>query len=134
PFQMSAGYAGFDRTLTFLTFNRALRARVSVYRNDYAGALTALSASFISTSAPLTLGVYHTFTTGPGDSTNNLFDPNARALVAHPSFQTDAQLQIERVTPDARFVAKTTLLPTTHPSSGLSSNFALNVYKSRSDP
>jgi hypothetical protein len=134
PFQMSAGFAGFDRTLTFLTFNRALRARVSVYRSDYAGALTALSASFISTSAPLTLGVYHTFTTGPGDSTNNLFDPNARALVAYPSLATDAQLQVDGVTPDARFVAKTTLLPTTHTSSGLSSNRALNVYKSPSDP
>jgi hypothetical protein len=134
PFQMSAGYAGFDRTLTFLTFNRALRARVSVYRNDFAGALTALSASFVSTSAPLTLGVYHTFTTAPGDSTNNLFDPNARALVDHPSFQTDAQMQVDGVTPDARFGAKTTVLPTTHTSSGLSSNFALNVYKSPSDP
>lgn len=136
PFQMSAGFAGFNRTLTFLTFNRALRARVSVYRSDYAGALTALSASFINTSLPLTLGlgVYHTFSAAPGDSTNNLFDPQSRALVAHPSLATDAQLQIDGVTPDARFVAKTTVLPTTHTSSGLSSNRALNVYKGPSDP
>jgi hypothetical protein len=134
PFQMSAGYAGFDRTLTFLTFNRALRARVSVYRSDYAGALTALAASFLNTGAPLTLGVYHTFSAAPGDSTNNLFDPQSRALVAYPSLETDAQLQIDGITKDGRFVAKTTLLPTTHTSSGLSSNRALNVYHGPSDP
>jgi len=134
PFKMSAGFAGFDRTLTFLKFNRALKARVSVYRNQWNDALTALSASFLDTGAPLTLGVYHTFTTAPGDSTNNLFDPQARALVAHPSLETNAQLQIDGVTPDARFVAKTTVLPTTHSSSGLNSNRALNVYKSPSDP
>ncbi|MGH9205738.1 MAG: RagB/SusD family nutrient uptake outer membrane protein, partial [Acidimicrobiales bacterium] len=134
PFQMSAGFAGFNRTLTFLTFNRALRARVSVYRSDYAGALTALAASFLNTSAPLTLGVYHTFSAAPGDSTNNLFDPQSRALVAYPSLETDAQLQIGGVTPDARFVAKTTLLSSAHTSTGLSSDRALNVYKGPTDP
>ena len=138
PFQMSAGYAGFDRTLTFLTFNRALRARVSVYRSDYTGALTALSASFINTTLPLNLGlgVYHTFSAAPGDSTNNLFDPQSRALVAYPSLETDAQFQAppNNALPDGRFLAKTTLLPTTHTSSGLSSNRALNVYHGPSDP
>ncbi|HTC23742.1 MAG TPA: RagB/SusD family nutrient uptake outer membrane protein, partial [Gemmatimonadales bacterium] len=136
PFQMSAGYAGFDRTLTFLTFNRALRARVSVYRSDYAAALTALSASFINSTVPINLGlgVYHTFSAAPGDSTNNLFDPQSRALVAYPTLETDAQLQIDGVTKDGRFVAKTTLLPTPHTSSGLSSDRALNVYHGPSDP
>ncbi len=134
PFQVSAGFAGFDRTLTFLKFNRALKARVSVYRNQWNDALTALGASFLDTGAPLTLGVYHTFTTTPGDSTNNLFDPQARALVAHPSLEANAQLQVDGVTPDARFVAKTTVLPTTHSSSGLNSDRALNVYHSPSDP
>jgi len=130
PFQMSTGYAGFDRTLTFLKFNRALRARVAVYRNDWAGALTALGASFVDAAQPLTLGVYHTFTTAPGDSTNNLFDPNARALVAHPSLETNAQFQDPptNTIPDQRFLSKTTLLATTHTSSGLASNRALNVY------
>jgi len=134
PFQMSAGFAGFDRTLTFLKFNRALKARVSVYRNQWNDALTALSASFLDTSAPLTLGVYHTFTTAPGDSTNNLFDPQARALVAHPSLETGAQLQVDGVTPDARFVAKTAVLSPAHSSTGLSSDRSVNVYHSPSDP
>jgi starch-binding outer membrane protein, SusD/RagB family len=139
PFKMSAGYTGFDRTLTFRKFNRALRARVAVYRSDFAGALALLNntdSTFIDASATpnLALGVFHTFTTAPGDSTNNLFDPNARALVAYPTLETDAQKQVDGVTPDARFVSKTTLLPNVHTSSGLSSDRALNVYKSPSDP
>jgi hypothetical protein len=139
PLLMSAGYAGFDRTLTFRKFNRALRARVAVYRSDFAGALALLNntdSTFIDASGTpnLALGVFHTFSTAPGDSTNNLFDPNARALVAHPSLETDAQLQVDGVTPDKRFVNKTTLLPNVHSSTGLSSDRALNVYKGPSDP
>jgi hypothetical protein len=134
PFQMSTGFTGFDRTLTFRTFNRALRARVAIYRNDFAGALAALNESFLNIVFPLSFGVYHTFTTAPGDSTNNLFDPNARALLAHPTFETDAQKQVDLVTPDLRFVNKTTLLSTGHASSGLSSNRALNVYSGPSAP
>jgi len=134
PFEMSQGYAGFDRTLTFLKFNRALRARVAVYLDDWAGALTALSASFFDTTKPFSLGVYHTFSTAPGDSTNSLFDPNARALVAHPSLQTDAQLQVGGLLPDKRFVDKTIPLASPHTSQGLSSSQALNVYRSPSDP
>ena len=135
PFQMSAGFSGFDRTLTFRKFNRALRARVAVYRNDFARALTILvpDSTFIDDGSILTTGVYHTFTTAPGDSTNNLFDPNARALLAHPSLETDAQLQAGGA-PDQRFLNKTTLLSSAHTSSGLSSNRALNVYAGPSAP
>jgi len=136
PFQMSAGFAGFDRTLSFLKFNRALRARVAVYRNDFANALTYLSQSFYDPAGALTLGVYHTFTTAPGDSTNNLFDPNARALVAHPSLTDSVQFQDPpaNTTPDQRFLSKTALLPTTHTSSGLSSDRAMAVYAGPSAP
>ncbi len=136
PFEMSQGYAGFDRTLTFLKFNRAIRARVAVYLDDWAGALTALSASFIDDATvplPLALGAYHTFSTAPGDSTNGLFDPNARALVAHPSLETDAQLQVGGTLLDKRFLDKTTLLSAPKTSQGLSSTRALNVYKSPGD-
>ena len=42
PFPLSSGFTGFNTPATFLQFNRALRARVAVYTQDYAGALTAL--------------------------------------------------------------------------------------------
>lgn len=93
PFQLGSGFAGFDTPATFARFNRALLARVSVYLGDYNGALSALGESFLDVGAPLDLGVYHVFTTASGDQTNTLFDPDARALYAHPSILTGAQLQ-----------------------------------------
>src|SRR6185503_6568566 len=60
PFGLSPGYTGFTTPATFRRFNRALKARVEVYRGsladlaapgtgaaNYTSALTALAASFI---------------------------------------------------------------------------------------
>ena len=91
PFRLSSGFTGYDTPATFLQVNRALRARVSVYTGRYAEALTALGASFVSTTQPLTLGAYHVFSTRSGDIQNTLFDPSGRAILAHPSILTDAQ-------------------------------------------
>jgi len=142
PFPMSPGFSDFSTPATFLTFNRALRARVAAYLQDWPGVLAALGESFISpatpsivASPPFALGAYHTFSTTAGDSTNNLFDPNTRALAAHPSMLTDAQLQVDGVTPDKRIVDKT--FPLTDPKSvpqGYTSNFGVNVYTSPSAP
>lgn len=108
PFRLSSGFSGFDDAAGFAQFNRAIRARVAVYRDDWSGALTALGQSFLDTSASLDLGVYHVFTTVAGDITNGLFEagssPNLRA---HPSFELDAEMQADGVTPDDRFVRKT---------------------------
>jgi hypothetical protein len=90
PFPLSEGFAGFDAPATFLRFNRALLGRVEVYRGNFAAALGALNASFLSTAAPLDLGVYHVFSGGSGDITNGLVDPD---LYAHASIEQDAELQ-----------------------------------------
>lgn len=87
PFPLSTGFAGFDTPATFLRFNRAVKARVDVYRGDYEEALTNLASSFLNPSAPLELGVYHTFDTGSGELTNNLRSNN---ISAHPSIEQDA--------------------------------------------
>lgn len=136
PFPMSAGYEGFDTPATFLKFNRALRARVAVYLDDFTTALALLAdggETFINTGAPLTLGVYHSFSQTAGDSTNNLFDPTGRALIAHPSLETDAQLQVGGAK-DQRFLDKTLLLDKPASAAGLQSKFALNVYTSPTAP
>lgn len=108
PFRLTSGFEGFDEAATFAEFNRAIRARVAVYRDDWSGALTALGQSFLDTGASLDLGVYHVFTTIAGDITNGLFEagtsPNLRA---HPTFAVDAELQGDGTTPDDRFVRKT---------------------------
>ena len=100
-FSLGPGFAGFDTPPTFLEVNRAIKARVDVYTATatpgspviaaYAAALQSLAASFVSTSAPLDLGVYHAYSTASGDLQNELFDPTGRAIVAHPSLTTDAQ-------------------------------------------
>jgi hypothetical protein len=43
PFTLPSGFSGFDTPATFRQFNRALRARVAVYRGDFTGALAALA-------------------------------------------------------------------------------------------
>ena len=92
PFPLSSGFAGFNTPATFLRFNRALKARVEVYRAQYAAALTALNESFLTLDATqLNLGAYHVFTTGAGDDVNELFDPRpAPDILAHPSIVTNA--------------------------------------------
>src|SRR5262245_38611334 len=92
PFPLSSGFTGFNTPATFLKFNRALKARVEVYRGQFAAALTALNESFIALDATqLNLGVFHVFTTGAGDDVNELFDPRPSPdILAHPSIVTDA--------------------------------------------
>lgn len=143
-FPLNSGFSGFDAPSTFLQFNRALRARVAVYLGDYAGALTALGQSFLNTGASLRLGVYYSFSTGSGDATNALFDPIGasgfpRALFAHPSLRTDAQLRSNGQR-DLRFTSKT-ITPKdslgntiTKVVQGISTDLIFNVYQTNQDP
>jgi hypothetical protein len=133
PFALSPGFAGFDSTATFAEFNRALKARVEVYRGNYAAALTALSGSFIDTSAPLTLGVYHSYGTGSGDTQNFLLDPAGRAILAHPSIVTDAQNKPDG-TPDARLLSKVVQLPAPRTVQGVTSDRVFSIYNSNTAP
>jgi starch-binding outer membrane protein, SusD/RagB family len=93
PFPLSSGFADFNAPPTFVRFNRALKARVEVYRGQFTAALTALGESFlVLDAARLDLGAHHVFTTGAGDDVNELFDPReAPDILAHPSIVTDAE-------------------------------------------
>ncbi len=111
PFALPAGFTGFDTPATFTQFNRALRARVSVYQNQFADALTALAGSFINPAGALSLGVYMDYGTGAGDFANTLaIDPQNGENFVHPSIQTGAQLKLDG-TPDNRFLTKTIARP-----------------------
>ncbi|MFL5348412.1 MAG: RagB/SusD family nutrient uptake outer membrane protein [Hyalangium sp.] len=129
PFPLSSGYAGFDTPKTFLQFNRAVKARVAVYRKDWAGALQAVSESFLDTQKPLTLGVYYAYGTGSGDTTNGLNSPN---IYAHPSIVTDADKKAngavdDRVTQKIRQVDARTY-------QDLTSKYAFTMYQTNSAP
>ena len=107
PFSLPQGFRGFNTPGTFLQFNRALRARVAVYRNDFAGAQTALTESFLDPAVPLELGVYMDYGTGPGDFANPLsLDPQQGENFAHPSLEDGAQLQADGTALDQRFLDK----------------------------
>lgn len=92
PFPLSSGFDGFDKPSTFLRFNRAVKARVDVYRKDWNQALTDLQASFIDDTKSLDLGVFHAFGTGSGDAQNQLNDPD---IFVHPRVVADAEHQVD---------------------------------------
>jgi starch-binding outer membrane protein, SusD/RagB family len=133
PFVLSPGFAGFTTPADFAKFNRALKARVEAYRGNYATVLTALNGSFISTTAPLTLGAYQSYSTGSGDTPNALFDPSGRAILAHPSIVTDAENKLDG-TPDARLLAKVAQLPDPHTVQGVTSDRVFTIYNSNTAP
>ena len=134
PFPLPSGFSGFNTPATFLTFNRALRARVAVYQGDFAGALTALAASFLNTGAPLSLGVYMDYSAGTNDFANPLaIDPVTGENVAHPSLAARVQLQ-PGGQPDARFTSKVETLPNLRTADNLATNLGWIRYPSPSTP
>ncbi len=121
-----AGFAGFNDAAGFLSFNRALAARVAVYQQNWDVALAALNASFFGLNKPFALGVNHVFSTGSGDQLNPMFipqDQTGEIRVAHPSFATDIEANDDRIN-------KATLRTATASLSGLSSNRDVWVYTS----
>jgi len=133
PFKLGSGFTDFDTPMTFRTFNRALRARVAVYKKEYAVALTALGQSFIDdtmvTQAELDVGVYYSYSTGAGDTTNALINPN---IFAHPKLATDAQMN--GTAKDLRFTRKIKMADKPGSAQGLTSDIKFTLYASPSAP
>jgi hypothetical protein len=112
PFTLPTGFNGFNTPATFIPFNRALRARVAVYRGDFTGALTFLSQSFLNTGGPLETGVYMDFSAGAGDLPNPLsIDPQVGENFGNPLLRSQAQLQTDGVSRDRRFLTKLVTRP-----------------------
>ena len=141
PFTLPPGFTGFNTPPTFLQFNRALRARVAVYRGDYTGALGFLGQSFLDPAAPLDRGVYIDFGTGPGDVANPLaISAQTGENFGHPSLETQAQLQPGGAR-DQRYLNKLVKRPSrsggttnTDPPQLLSSDLGWIRYPSPSSP
>jgi hypothetical protein len=106
PFTLTSGFDGFDTPATFLELNRALAARIDAERASlgvagcgaalspdcYQTALQELNESFIDPSN-LNLGPVFVYSTAPGDAPNPLSNSSSSDFVAHPSIETDAELQ-----------------------------------------
>src|SRR5678815_3174004 len=130
-FPLTDGFAGFDDAAGLTKFNRALAARVDVYRKQWATALTDLNESFFDLNGDFYLGVNEVFSTGSGDQLNPAyFDQNSSGEVrlAHPSYASDIAAGDDRI--DKATLRNT---PASDPS-GLSSDRDVWVYQSSTAP
>ena len=132
PFSLSPGFSEFSTPAAFIQVNRALKARVEAYRGNRAAALTALSASFLNRSAPLSRGVYHSFSTASGDLQNLLFDPTGRAILAHPSLTAEAPRKADGSI-DNRAAAKIAPI-TARTVQGITAGEVFTIYQSNAAP
>jgi hypothetical protein len=128
-FPLNSGFEGFDTPATFLTFNRALKARVEVYAGHYTEALTALEESFLDGTGDMNKGVYSAYGTSSGDTTNALNNPS---IFAHPSVVADAERKLDgtlddRVLRKVKDVESRTL-------QGLTSSHAFKMYERPNSP
>lgn len=128
-FPLSSGFNGFNDAAGLLQFNRALAARVMVYRQQWSDALDALGESFYGLNKDLYMGVYSVFGTGSGDQTNPAFIPQKQTgevRVANPSYAQD-------ILPGDDRISKATLRPNAT-SQGLNSDRDVWVYTSNTAP
>ena len=109
----------------FSKFNRALAARVAIYRKDWTLASTALTESFLNLTGDLSNGVYLLYSTAGGDLLNPLYFPqnsSGETRVAQPSFITDAETGDTRLNKTPKRIASET-------QDGLTSLYDFFVYK-----
>jgi hypothetical protein len=116
----------YSRTAaTFSKFNRALAARVAIYKQDWATAGTALTESFFSLTDDLNTGVFHLFSAAGNDQLNPLYFPqnsSGEARVVQPSFITNAEGGDTRLN-------KVALRTTAEFQDGLQSGYDFFLYK-----
>ncbi len=113
-----------------LRFNRALAARVAVYRQQWAAALTALNESFFDLNGDFNTGYVHIFSANSGDLLNPVFLPQNNAgeqRLAHPSYAT-------QIAPGDDRLAKTSLRAAPASLDGLTSNRDVWIHRSNTAP
>lgn len=123
-FNLSSGFAALNDASGLKKFNRALAARVAVYRKQWSAALTALASSFYSLNGNLNIGAFNVFSNGAGDQLNPAFYPKNSAgetRAAHPSFAQDIEANDDRLN-------KSSLRNTPISNSGLTSDRDVWVY------
>lgn len=129
PVQLSSGFASFNTAATFRQFNRAIAARVAVYRQQWNDALTFLNESFFDLAGDLDLGAYHNYSANSGDLLNTLFialNSSGDLRAAHPSWLADAE-------PGDNRLDNAVERDTPFQNAGLTFTHDVYVYKSNTD-
>jgi len=125
-----AGFGNFGDAAGLTQVNRALAARVAVYRQKWDDALTDLNASFFSLQGDFNMGVFDVYGTGSGDQLNTFFIPQNQTgeiRLAHPSYAADIEANDDRI-------GKATLRTAVASLNGLSSDRDIWVYTSSTAP
>ncbi len=127
-FKVPPGFAGFDTPAGFLQFNRAIAARVDIYRKNWATALDDLQASYFSLNGPLTAGPVFNWGLSP-DILNPLYQPlnNAVSVVANNAFVTEAEPGDARVNKVVQRGAALNLV-------GISGSYDVALYPANTTP
>jgi hypothetical protein len=129
--RLSAG--GTITPIEFAEFNRAIAARVALYRGNKADAIDFVNKSFMDIDGDMYKGVYHAWGLSGNDLPNPLFYvPNTNKYTVHPSWLADAEAG------DARIAMKSTAydpaeidVPVT--ADGLSGDTQVSIYNSNVD-
>jgi hypothetical protein len=153
PFTLHSGFSengDFSSAAGFAQYNRALKARIEVWRASlgnpacgaggdtcYQNALTALQNSFIDDAGDLYAGPYHVFSSENGDLENDLNADGDPDRLAHPSIKTDRPTKLNG-DPDDRYTAKIRDIAARGPSggaeNGITTDVAFNMYPSLTSP
>jgi hypothetical protein len=130
-FTLGSGFTGFSTPDEFGKFNRALAARVALYRGLYSEALDALDDSFFALNGDLTTGVRMAFSTAGPDVLNDLFktpQQSGNQIIVSNSFITDAEAGDQRVS------RKTAVRENATGKSGLNGTHEIRLYSNNSSP
>lgn len=109
--------------------NRALAARVAMYKNDRGAMVDFLQQTWLDLNGDMNEGVYHLFGEGGNNLRNPMYVvPFQIKYVAHPQFVADAEPG------DQRFISKTTQLPDPFAADGLSGDVQATIFASNTAP
>ncbi len=129
-FPLSSGFDGFNDAQGLSLFNRALAARVAIYREKWDDALTDLNNSFYNLDGDFHTGVYFAFSSGPNDFLNPFFlaqNSFGEVRPAHPSYAADIEVNDDRI-------SKATLRASPVSQNDLTSDRDVWVYTSNTAP
>jgi len=124
------GFDGFNDAAGFAKVNRALAARVAIYRKQWPDALTDISQSFFSLIGSFNTGAFEVFSTSSGDVLNPVYvgqNQNGEVRLAEPHFVTD-------ILPGDDRINKATLRDAPASKDGLTSDRDVWVYTSSTAP
>lgn len=118
-----------SETEALAQFNRAIAARVAIYQNNKADALSLLDLSFMDLEGGLDIGAYYSFGGATGNDLPNplFYVPGVDNYMAERSWFTDADTsdtRLSKVTDTGESIAQ----------DGISSPYQVSVYSSNTDP